>query len=64
MKLKIKKQKNQLTEEEEPTHVLNCAGQAGRPNVDWCEDNKEATKFEDEDEEDCLKPPIRTSSCK
>lgn len=26
-----------------PTHVLNCAGQTGRPNVDWCEDNKEAT---------------------
>jgi dTDP-4-dehydrorhamnose reductase len=23
--------------------VLNCAGQTGRPNVDWCEDNKEAT---------------------
>ena len=26
-----------------PTHVLNCAGSTGRPNVDWCEDNKEAT---------------------
>ena len=26
-----------------PTYVLNCAGQTGRPNVDWCEDNKEAT---------------------
>lgn len=26
-----------------PTHVLNCAGCTGRPNVDWCEDNKEAT---------------------
>lgn len=26
-----------------PTHVLNCAGVTGRPNVDWCEDNKEAT---------------------
>lgn len=24
-----------------PTHVLNCAGCTGRPNVDWCEDNKE-----------------------
>ena len=22
---------------------MNCAGQTGRPNVDWCEDNKEAT---------------------
>jgi nucleoside-diphosphate-sugar epimerase len=27
----------------QPTHVLNCAGCTGRPNVDWCEDNKEAT---------------------
>merc|ERR1719220_1566343 len=26
-----------------PTHVLNCAGVTGRPNVDWCEDNKEKT---------------------
>merc|ERR1719192_327956 len=26
-----------------PTHVLNCAGKTGRPNVDWCEDNKEET---------------------
>lgn len=26
-----------------PTHVLNAAGCTGRPNVDWCEDNKEQT---------------------
>ncbi|ROT39971.1 NRS/ER [Sodiomyces alkalinus F11] len=26
-----------------PTHVLNAAGITGRPNVDWCEDNKETT---------------------
>jgi 3,5-epimerase/4-reductase len=26
-----------------PTHVLNSAGVTGRPNVDWCEDNKQAT---------------------
>ncbi|CAM1504701.1 Fc.00g022920.m01.CDS01 [Cosmosporella sp. VM-42] len=26
-----------------PTHVLNAAGCTGRPNVDWCEDNKEPT---------------------
>jgi len=26
-----------------PTHILNCAGCTGRPNVDWCEDNKEET---------------------
>jgi 3,5-epimerase/4-reductase len=30
-------------EEFKPTHVLNCAGVTGRPNVDWCEDNKQAT---------------------
>ncbi|KAF3177471.1 hypothetical protein TWF106_002501 [Orbilia oligospora] len=33
----------QKLEEYKPTHVLNCAGVTGRPNVDWCEDNKEAT---------------------
>lgn len=27
----------------QPTHVFNAAGSTGRPNVDWCEDNKEAT---------------------
>ncbi|KAI9833829.1 MAG: hypothetical protein M1826_006352 [Phylliscum demangeonii] len=26
-----------------PSHVLNCAGSTGRPNVDWCEDHKEDT---------------------
>jgi len=26
-----------------PTHILNCAGVTGRPNVDWCEDNKQET---------------------
>ncbi|KAH8887330.1 NAD(P)-binding protein [Thozetella sp. PMI_491] len=30
-------------EKVQPTHVLNAAGCTGRPNVDWCEDNKEAT---------------------
>ncbi|KAI5474706.1 hypothetical protein MNV49_002574 [Pseudohyphozyma bogoriensis] len=30
-------------EKVKPTHVLNCAGVTGRPNVDWCEDNKQAT---------------------
>lgn len=24
-----------------PTHVVNCAGLTGRPNVDWCEDHKD-----------------------
>lgn len=30
-------------EYEKPTHVLNCAGVTGRPNVDWCENNRETT---------------------
>ncbi|KAK8043536.1 NAD dependent epimerase/dehydratase [Apiospora rasikravindrae] len=30
-------------EKVKPTHVLNCAGSTGRPNVDWCEDHKEET---------------------
>lgn len=24
-----------------PSHVVNCAGLTGRPNVDWCEDHKQ-----------------------
>lgn len=27
-------------EKYKPTHVLNAAGVTGRPNVDWCEDNR------------------------
>ena len=27
-----------------PTQVLNCAGFTGRPNFDWCGDNKEDLK--------------------
>lgn len=26
-----------------PDYVINCAGATGRPNVDWCEDNKQIT---------------------
>ena len=26
-----------------PTHVINCAGCTGRPNIDWCEDHKQET---------------------
>lgn len=32
-----------ILEEIQPTHVLNCAGITGRPNVDWCENHKEET---------------------
>lgn len=30
-------------EKYKPTHVLNCAGVTGRPNVDWCETHKVET---------------------
>ena len=30
-------------ESKKPDVVVNCAGKTGRPNVDWCEDNKMAT---------------------
>jgi len=30
-------------DELKPTNVFYCAGVTGRPNVDWCEDNKEKT---------------------
>ncbi len=28
-----------------PDVLVNCIGKTGRPNVDWCESNKEATAF-------------------
>jgi len=30
-------------DEKKPEVVINCAGKTGRPNVDWCEDNKPET---------------------
>lgn len=30
-------------DEIKPSHVLMCAGITGRPNIDWCEDNKPET---------------------
>ncbi len=27
----------------QPDWIINCAGATGRPNVDWCEDNKQKT---------------------
>lgn len=27
-------------EKKHPSVVINCAGKTGRPNIDWCEDNK------------------------
>jgi dTDP-4-dehydrorhamnose reductase len=34
---------NAVLDEHKPDAVINCAGKTGRPNVDWCETNKEAT---------------------
>lgn len=28
-----------------PTHVMNCAGLTGRPNVDWCETHKVSLRW-------------------
>lgn len=28
-----------VLDEAKPTHVFNCAGKTGRPNVDWCDKN-------------------------
>ncbi|BFZ54029.1 hypothetical protein PYCC9005_001060 [Savitreella phatthalungensis] len=33
----------ELIKEISPTHVFNCAGVTGRPNVDWCETNQKQT---------------------
>merc|ERR1719499_569509 len=44
---KVRMQNREALEREldrlKPTHILNCAGVTGRPNVDWCEDNQETT---------------------
>ena len=34
---------NEALDRHAPDVVINAAGKTGRPNVDWCEDNKEAT---------------------
>lgn len=31
---------NEIFDEVNPTHVINCAGRTGFPNVDWCEENR------------------------
>ena len=36
-------QMNEIFDQFQPTHVINCAGKTGRPNVDWCEDNRVET---------------------
>lgn len=34
---------HEVLDDIKPTHVINCAGKTGRPNVDWCEDHKQET---------------------
>lgn len=34
-----------IINDERPDFVINCIGKTGRPNIDWCEDNKEQTFF-------------------
>lgn len=34
-----------MLEKHKPDVLINCIGKTGRPNVDWCESNKEITAF-------------------
>ncbi|KOS21664.1 putative rhamnose biosynthetic enzyme 1 [Escovopsis weberi] len=43
VRLEDRSRVSQVLESVKPTHVLNAAGCTGRPNVDWCEDNKAQT---------------------
>lgn len=36
---------DRVLKEEKPDIVINCAGKTGKPNIDWCEDNKEETMY-------------------
>lgn len=36
---------NEYLETNKPDVVINCVGKTGRPNIDWCEDNKEITSL-------------------
>ncbi len=40
----IEKLRNVL-EDKKPEIVINCAGKTGKPNIDWCEDNKDETMY-------------------
>jgi len=34
-----------ILKEKKPEIIINCAGQTGRPNIDWCEEHKEETMY-------------------
>jgi 3,5-epimerase/4-reductase len=39
-RMEDKAKMNEIFDQFLPTHVINCAGKAGHPNVDWCEDHR------------------------
>lgn len=43
IRLEDREKVNEVLDAVRPTLVFNCAGKTGRPNVDWCESNREAT---------------------
>ena len=45
-------------EKYKPQWVINCAGKTGRPNIDWCENNKQKTF-----ESNVLLPLMITQAC-
>jgi len=56
----IKSEQDVLKEiiKHQPDWILNCAGATGRPNIDWCEDNKQKTF-----ESNVLMPLIIAKAC-
>jgi dTDP-4-dehydrorhamnose reductase len=42
-KIMTQEQMDDLLNYYQPDVVINCAGKTGRPNIDWCESNKEDT---------------------
>ncbi|KXT14990.1 hypothetical protein AC579_7743 [Pseudocercospora musae] len=40
VRMEEQEQVREVLDKIKPTHVINCAGKTGRPNVDWCEDHK------------------------
>ena len=35
----------EVLKNEKPEVIINCAGQTGSPNIDWCEDHKDETMY-------------------
>ena len=43
VRIKVEQDVLKEIEKYKPDWILNCAGITGRPNIDWCEDNKQKT---------------------